>query len=225
MNNKNNNKYIMVIKIGNNNSSSSNDTGSAAGGWARSLLSARSGRGLHKHFAVSAASVAVIVAAVAATAVAAVAAVGQPSLHGLETAETGERVALETVGVHLGPALHRVELVETAGERIAVEPVGVHLGPALGGRGPLPLSDGAVRSGQATQQVGHGRRRPRRGSANRKHRRVIGLGLIIKRKPDAVYTPCVQCFRFAHITIVYCITVRNSNSALFECLPSGDFLF
>lgn len=161
-----------------NNTNSCNVTGSAAGSWgegARPLLSARSGRGRHKHFAVSAASVAVIVAVVVATvaaAAAAVDAVDQPSLHGLETAETSERVALETVGVHLGPALHRVELVETAGERIAVEPVGVHLGPALGGRGPLPLSDGAVRSGQAPQQVGHGRRRPCRGSADRKRRRV-----------------------------------------------------
>jgi len=53
-------------------------------------------------------------------------------LHGLEPAETGERVTLETGFVHFGPALHRVEPVETAGERIAVETVGVHLGPALG---------------------------------------------------------------------------------------------
>jgi len=88
-------------------------------------------------------------------------------LHGLKPAETGERVALETGLVHFGPALHRVEPVETAGERVAVEPVGVHLGPALGrgrSRGVLRLaqSDAANAAAgvrvQAPQHVCHGRR-------------------------------------------------------------------
>jgi len=88
-------------------------------------------------------------------------------LHGLEPAETGERVALETGLVHLGPALHRVEPVETACERVAVEPVGVHLGPALGrcrSRGVLirlAQSDAATAADgvrvQAPQHVCHGR--------------------------------------------------------------------
>lgn len=91
-------------------------------------------------------------------------------LHGLETAETGERVALETGLVHLRPALHRVEPVETAGERVAVESVGVHLGPALGRRSlqrllRLAQSDAAAAVAgvlvQAPQQVCHGRRRSR----------------------------------------------------------------
>lgn len=86
-------------------------------------------------------------------------------LHGLEPAETGERVALETGLVHFRPALHRVEPVETAGERIAVESVGVHLGPALGRRSlrllRLAESDAAGVLVQAPQQVCHGRRRSR----------------------------------------------------------------
>jgi len=86
-------------------------------------------------------------------------------LHGLEPAETGERVALETGLVHFGPALHRVEPVETAGERIAVESVGVHLGPALGRHRSLcqlrlAQSDAAATIAgvrvQAPQQVYHG---------------------------------------------------------------------
>jgi len=97
-------------------------------------------------------------------------AVAAVPLHGLEPAESGERVALETGLVHFWPALHRVEPVETAGERIAVESVGVHLGPALGRRSlrlllRLAQSDAAATVAgvlvQAPQQVCHGRRRSR----------------------------------------------------------------
>jgi len=101
-------------------------------------------------------------------------------LHGLEPAETGERVALETGLVHFWPALHRVEPVETAGERIAVESVGVHLGPALGRRSlrllRLAQSDAAATVAgvlvQAPQQVSHGRRRSRHRPVKETHRRT-----------------------------------------------------
>lgn len=94
-------------------------------------------------------------AAVVAVAVVAAAVVVPRPLHGLEPAEAGERVALETGRVHLGPAFHRVEPVEAAGERLAVETVGVHLGPAF------------VRLRRTPQQVGHGRRRSRHRPAGR----------------------------------------------------------